>query len=180
MLQLSGEEAQVVVDAIQLVSPTVALSPSLLRYLYLLRKTLDELRLGDEFYRHALYLLVKLASNSNILPTSLFVSGVDIGAVRDPIHGGGFADIYQGRFEGMDVAVKKLRFHGGDREQLHRVRRVPHLTRYLATHSSHIGFLPRSSRLASTKPSERVALHRRGCGHIHVYELHVHGVALDV
>jgi hypothetical protein len=27
MLQLSGEEAQVVVDAIQLVSPTVALSP---------------------------------------------------------------------------------------------------------------------------------------------------------
>jgi hypothetical protein len=54
---------------------------------------LDELRLNDEFYRHALYLLVKVSANTRILPTSLFVHGVDIGPIRDPSYAGGFADI---------------------------------------------------------------------------------------
>jgi hypothetical protein len=72
-------------------------------------------------YRHALYLLVTLSTNTHVLPTSLFVHGVDIGSVRDPSHGGGFADIYRGRYKGIEVAVKKLRFSEEQRAHVHRV-----------------------------------------------------------
>jgi serine/threonine protein kinase len=68
--------------------------------------------------------LVKLSANTNILPTSLFVNGVDIGSKRDPCHGGAFADIYRGLYEGVDVAVKKLRFFGSQKAPIHQVGRI--------------------------------------------------------
>jgi serine/threonine protein kinase len=78
----------------------------------------------NDFYRHALYLLVKLFANTNVLPTSLFVQGVDIGSVRDPSRGGVFADIYRGHHNGIEVAVKMLRFFSEEpRVHAHRVSR---------------------------------------------------------
>jgi hypothetical protein len=66
-------------------------------------------------------LLVKLSANTRILPTSLFVHGVDIGPIRDPSYAGGFADIYHGLYEGYEVAVKKLRFFEDKRTHIHQV-----------------------------------------------------------
>jgi hypothetical protein len=139
---------------------------------------LDELRLGDEFYRHALYLLVKLAANSNILPTSLFVHGVDIGSIRDPIYGGGFADIYQGRFEGIDVAVKKLRLNDGtDRAKIHSVS----ASYVIAINTPQLPtvFLPGSSCMETTQSSQRPTLHRCGCRNLCVDRLFVHDIPMD-
>jgi hypothetical protein len=43
--------------------------------------------------------------------------------IRDPYHGGGFSDVYKGRYQGKDVAVKRLRFNSdSNREQIHKVR----------------------------------------------------------
>jgi hypothetical protein len=84
-------------------------------------QTLDRLELNDVICRHALYLLVKLSADTHILPTYLFVQGVDIGSIRDPSHGGGFADIYRGRYKGLEVAVKKLWFSEEQRAHVHRV-----------------------------------------------------------
>lgn len=119
VLQLSGEEAQIVIDAIQAVC--AALSPLQNAQADHDNQTLDELQLNHDFYRHALYLLVKLSANTNSLPTSLFVRGVDIGKTRDPTNTGGFADIYRGRYEGFEVAVKKLRFFDEQRDTVHKV-----------------------------------------------------------
>jgi hypothetical protein len=82
---------------------------------------LDDISHTDEFYRHALYLLVKLSANAQLLPTSLFIHGVNIGPSRDPLYGGGFADIYHASYGGTEVAVKKLRFSEDQRKHIHRV-----------------------------------------------------------
>jgi hypothetical protein len=72
-------------------------------------------------YRRALYFMVKLAANSGELPPSLFLEGVEIGSSRDPTYLGGFADIFRGRFQSSDVAVKRLRLFTIDAQQLHKV-----------------------------------------------------------
>jgi hypothetical protein len=57
----------------------------------------------------ALRFHVKLAARSQELPTSLFLRGVDLGGVWDPAFMGGFADVFRARYQGLDVAVKRLR-----------------------------------------------------------------------
>jgi hypothetical protein len=57
----------------------------------------------------AISLLVKLSVASQRFPPSLFLPEVDLGGVRDPERMGGFADVFRGRFNGEEVAVKRLR-----------------------------------------------------------------------
>jgi hypothetical protein len=71
------------------------------------------------FWRRALYLLLKLSSESRQLPKSLFIDGVDIGSSRDPVCRGGFADIFRGTFQGRTVAIKRLYLE--DRPEVHYV-----------------------------------------------------------
>jgi hypothetical protein len=52
---------------------------------------------------------VKIAGNSQELPPSLFLSGVDLGQNRDPAAFGGFADVFRGHFGDKEVAVKRFR-----------------------------------------------------------------------
>jgi hypothetical protein len=59
--------------------------------------------------RPVVYLLIKLASVSQQLPSSLYIDGADIGEHRDPKRWGGFADVYLGVYEGRKVALKKLK-----------------------------------------------------------------------
>jgi hypothetical protein len=68
-----------------------------------------------------IYILVKLCLRNTTFPSSLFVPDVDIGDVRDPVEGGGFADIFKGRRDGLDVAVKRLRTFEKDRARIHKV-----------------------------------------------------------
>jgi hypothetical protein len=56
--------------------------------------------------------MIKLASQSNQLPSRLFLHGVDLGEARDPWKAGGFADIFKGFYNGDQVVGKRLRFHG--------------------------------------------------------------------
>jgi hypothetical protein len=84
-------------------------------------KWLDEVPATHEHRRDALYLLVKLSSTSDQLPPSLFVHGVDIGTVRDPVRTGGFADIYRGTYNDELVAIKRLRVLEASKAQMHPV-----------------------------------------------------------
>jgi hypothetical protein len=70
---------------------------------------------------------------------------VDIGPVRDPSYAGGFADIYHGRYEGFEVAVKKLRFFEEQRADIHRVSGGS--SRVNVSHEHGLGFLQRSTRM---------------------------------
>jgi hypothetical protein len=53
--------------------------------------------------------MLRLAESSQQLPSSLYVRDIDIGSDRDPVSLGGFADIFQGIYNGQTVALKRLR-----------------------------------------------------------------------
>ncbi|KDQ55762.1 hypothetical protein JAAARDRAFT_133522 [Jaapia argillacea MUCL 33604] len=54
--------------------------------------------------------LVRLSEAWNVLPSALHIGGVQLMS-RDPVAGGGFADIFRGTHHETDVAIKRLRFH---------------------------------------------------------------------
>ncbi|KZT18759.1 kinase-like protein [Neolentinus lepideus HHB14362 ss-1] len=58
---------------------------------------------------HLTKLMLRAAHVTACLPPSLFISGVSITDLN-LVYGGGFADIYQGEYEGHLVAVRCLRF----------------------------------------------------------------------
>ncbi|KAE9399550.1 kinase-like protein [Gymnopus androsaceus JB14] len=67
----------------------------------------------DEFYHHVQRLLVKLSECTDIIPTSLFIKGVNR---QDAFAccGGAFGDIYRARYRDQDVALKRIRVFQGD------------------------------------------------------------------
>jgi serine/threonine protein kinase len=85
---------------------------------------LDEADRDHLLRRPVIYLLIKLASTSQQLPPSLYVTGVVIGEGRDPKRWGGFADVYLGQYEGRSVALKKLKISdwGPQRLKVHKVQ----------------------------------------------------------
>ncbi|KZT24816.1 kinase-like protein, partial [Neolentinus lepideus HHB14362 ss-1] len=54
--------------------------------------------------------LVKLSYQLNKLPDTLFVRGIAL-INKDPLHGGGFADVFLGEYAGRQVALKRLRLY---------------------------------------------------------------------
>jgi hypothetical protein len=65
---------------------------------------------GDEetSKRKAHRLVVKLSENCGLLPASINITGVtDCG--KEPVSGGGFADVFQATYQGKRVALKRLR-----------------------------------------------------------------------
>ena len=54
-----------------------------------------------------IHLEVKLSQESGELPDFLFVQTTDV--TRDPVYGGGCADVFKGRLDGYVVALKRLR-----------------------------------------------------------------------
>ncbi|KDQ49155.1 hypothetical protein JAAARDRAFT_681065 [Jaapia argillacea MUCL 33604] len=61
---------------------------------------------GFRFAAHGL--LIRLSRHYDSLPSSLFVSGLELPSL-DPVAGGGFADILRGQLGQVVVAVKRLR-----------------------------------------------------------------------
>ena len=63
---------------------------------------------GQKQRQNAYKFLVKLSENCGILPPTLGIDGItDCG--REPVNGGGFADIFRASFRGEEVALKRLR-----------------------------------------------------------------------
>ena len=60
-------------------------------------------------------LAVKLAVRSQLLPTSFFLSGVEL-ASKESRGLGGFADIFEGKWNDRSVALKRLRSAGSQQK----------------------------------------------------------------
>jgi hypothetical protein len=56
----------------------------------------------------------------------MFIRGVDIGHDRDPWASGGFADVFRGKHNGLEVAIKRLRVFSEDRAKVNAVRSENH------------------------------------------------------
>jgi serine/threonine protein kinase len=67
-------------------------------------------------------LLMKVMQEFNILPSTLFLTGVVLYS-RDPVNAGGYADILRGSYHGEEVALKRFRIyaHSHERMILHKV-----------------------------------------------------------
>jgi hypothetical protein len=67
--------------------------------------------------------LISLSAACNLVPHSLYLSGVEL-LEKDPISGGGFADVFHASYAGSKVALKRLRIHAtsSDRRGVHKVR----------------------------------------------------------
>lgn len=53
-------------------------------------------------------MMVALSRSAKILPRSLSLHGVTL-STKDPINGGGYADIFRATYQGQAVALKRLR-----------------------------------------------------------------------
>jgi hypothetical protein len=62
--------------------------------------------------------MLRMVDATKQFPSSLFVSGIDIGATRDPTRTGGMADVYKGVHRGAFVALKRLRTDNSDDSNL--------------------------------------------------------------
>jgi hypothetical protein len=77
-----------------------------------------------------LKVLVYIATESNELPSGLFIRGVHIDS-QCPAGCGAFADVFRGTLDGQPIAIKRLRINenGKARDNIHRVSRVSHQVR---------------------------------------------------
>jgi hypothetical protein len=118
LCSLCGEQAQRMVDVLQRVRFQY---PSSSLALNLRLQLLDRADSDDQTRRCMIYLLLRLCQQNTTFPSSLTIHDVDIGNVLDPIDGGGFADIFKGRYDGVDVAIKRLRVFQNHRARTHKV-----------------------------------------------------------
>ena len=75
---------------------------------------------GQRSRHRAHRLLVKLSQNCGILPSFLSIIGIE-NCGKEPVAGGGFADIFRASYQGEDVALKRLRDF-----QVHQQREIIH------------------------------------------------------
>jgi hypothetical protein len=54
------------------------------------------------------HLLMNMATESNQLPPSLFLSNIELDKPMIPFRRGGFAEVYRARHKGAEVALKRL------------------------------------------------------------------------
>lgn len=79
-------------------------------------------KLEHSFFR---MILSKAAKNSAVLPSCLYVTGVQKTGDH-PVSGGGYADVWRGQFGETPVALKVLRFFGSqsDLDKVQKVRQA--------------------------------------------------------
>lgn len=66
---------------------------------------------SDMEYRYGIRrLLVRLSSESGVLPTSLFLTGIDCDD-KEPFGMGGYADIFRATYKTQPVILKRLRVY---------------------------------------------------------------------
>jgi hypothetical protein len=158
-LALRGPEACTLLDALQLVSPIRAPCSMLSHPPQWLDNNLEH-----KSRRKIMRLLIDVAGHSNELPHSLFVTGIDIGASRDPHSYGSFADVFRGTYENQIIAVKRLRINerGEARNDAHRVRGSAFCYTFVSLIRCTIEILQGGPCLAPAPSPEHSEVHRRG------------------
>jgi hypothetical protein len=66
--------------------------------------------------------MMRLAAACKQLPPSLYVHGVELGTIRDPLSQGGFADVFKAAYQGGHVALKRLRSYRIGEPDLYKVQ----------------------------------------------------------
>ncbi|KDQ56783.1 hypothetical protein JAAARDRAFT_132054 [Jaapia argillacea MUCL 33604] len=104
-------------------------------------------------------LLARVSEITSLVPASLFASGVSL-PDRDPVAGGGFADVYSAELSGQRVALKRMRLfqlHSRERE---RVKKVSALFReaLIWKQLSHPYILPCLGIDSDTFPSQQMCI----------------------
>ena len=111
--QLTGPEAQGVVDSLNRVC-NISL---IVRILTVVRSTspqaIDSPQLTESLQKGTLHVLCKLCGLCQLLPTG-YVLGDGLIETKLRIGSGGFADVCQGTYGEMRVAIKRLRVDEGD------------------------------------------------------------------
>jgi serine/threonine protein kinase len=72
-------------------------------------------------HRAGIKYLIKLASKTGILPSSLFVPGVTFGENKVLQTFGNLTDVFRATYEGTEVALKRFRVHMRNNDRLHPV-----------------------------------------------------------
>ena len=122
---------------------------------------------------------MKLAAESNELPPSLNIYGVDIGTERDPCAMGGFADIFRGTYDGREVAVKRLRMSDVPKAKTHKVYDIQ-LSARIELNQRCSGFLSGSLGLAATSSPICSFIYWCGCANLLFNGESLHGFVMDV
>lgn len=73
-------------------------------------QAIDSPLLTESLRKGALYVLCKLCGISQLLPTG-YVLGHELVDTGTQIGRGGFADVWQGTYKGVQVAIKQLHVH---------------------------------------------------------------------
>ena len=74
--------------------------------------------LNLDYRSHFLNAMLRLSSNSGIYPKILVQNSVTIEG-SNPLTGGQFGDVYKGKFQGQQVAIKIVRFYGRSDDSQH-------------------------------------------------------------
>ncbi|KAF8174652.1 kinase-like domain-containing protein, partial [Mycena galopus ATCC 62051] len=106
VLRLEGDRAQHFLDVVQEVFISTRPQISTDR----ISQTLDRgFLVVQEHAQMAIRIIRKLSESCELLPTSLFIVGVN-GRDEHPSFGGGFGDIYRASYMDQRVAVKRMRY----------------------------------------------------------------------
>jgi hypothetical protein len=80
--------------------------------------------MDPEHKRRHVKALIRLSGATGLYPECLVLNGVEI--LGDAVGGGGFADVFKGRFRDQEIAVKRLRvYQKSDIETLLKVTLKP-------------------------------------------------------
>jgi hypothetical protein len=125
-------------------------------------------------------LLLRLCKGCDVLPMSLFITGIRR-IDTEATYGGGYSDIYKASLRHQIVALKRLRIFLTDQERhkVHMVHSLLSALKYRAhIYTRYLAVLSGSSDLETIEARKHFTILGCRCGEFS--ERHLHGVTLDV
>jgi hypothetical protein len=181
LLGLKDESALSMLEIMQSVGVSFTLLGWSLALLTLDYQWLDSTPPSHPTRRTILHIMVKLSATSGQLPSSLFLEGILVDTTNDSGYKrtGGFADVYQGTYQGQPVAIKQPRFFG-DIGVAHSVYGYSDLALSFLTNLCGAEALSRDSSMASAQAPLPAPFHRNGQRRYDIFNAWaLFGVSLD-